>query len=154
MLFPLITEAEHKPRSLVSSINPQELYPSARNIGLDDIKDRENDLAGNLSLNQELDHIMTVNRWIQAYGDSHPPLNNCKIVEVRTIKMSRETAWGLRHTSKFDRSPEHYAKLRDEGQTARGTVADGLASARQGLSLPTPTTRDIRNRPDHPQSLV
>jgi NTE family protein len=30
--------------------------------------------------------------------------------------MTRETAWGLNHTSKFDRSPGHYAKLRDEGQ--------------------------------------
>ncbi len=129
---------ESKPDEIwVVRINPQELYPSARNIGLDDIKDRENDLAGNLSLNQELDHIMTVNRWIQAYGDSHPPLNNCKIVVVRTIKMSRETAWGLRHTSKFDRSPEHYAKLRDEGQrVAEQWLTDWRALGKDFSSYP------------------
>ena len=43
-------------------------------------------------------------------------MNNRKIVEVRTIKMTRETAWGLHHTSKFDRSADHYRKLHDEGQ--------------------------------------
>ena len=111
-------------------------YIQLRKIS-DDIKDRENDLAGNLSLNQELDHIMTVNRWIQAYGDSHPPLNNCKIVVVRTIKMSRETAWGLRHTSKFDRSPEHYAKLRNEGQgVAEQWLTDWRALGKDFSSYP------------------
>lgn len=97
------------------SYQSSEFLPSSLSIGLEDIRDRENDLAGNLSLNQELDHILTVNRWLKEHGDSNPPLNNRKIVEVRTIKMTRETAWGLRHTSKFDRSAAHYAKLRDEG---------------------------------------
>jgi NTE family protein len=85
-------------------------------IGLDMIRDRENDLAGNLALNQELDHILTINRWIEQFGDRHPPLANRKIVTVRTIKMTRETAWGLCHTSKYDRNPAHYARLCAEGQ--------------------------------------
>ena len=101
----------------VVRINPQEFNPRSANIGLEDIRDRENDLAGNLSLNQELDHILTINRWIAEFGNSRPPLNNHKIVQVRTIKMTRETAWGLRHSSKFDRSPGHLARLRDEGRT-------------------------------------
>lgn len=108
---------EEKPDEIwVVRINPQEFRPANLSIGLEDIRDRENDLAGNLSLNQELDHILTINRWLNEHGDRHPPLNNRKIVAVRTIKMTRETAWGLNHTSKFDRSPGHYAKLRDEGQ--------------------------------------
>ena len=112
------SEKELKPDEIwVVRINPQELSPAWLNVSLEDIRDRENDLAGNLSLNQELDHIMTVNRWLQAYGDTHPPMNNRKIVEVRTIKMTRETAWGLRHTSKFDRSSGHFARLREEGET-------------------------------------
>jgi NTE family protein len=108
---------EEKPDEIwVIRINPQEFYPTWVNVSLEDIRDRENDLAGNLSLNQELDHIMTINRWLEQHGDSHPPLNNRKVVEVRTIKMTRETAWGLRHASKFDRSPSHYARLREEGR--------------------------------------
>jgi NTE family protein len=68
-------------------------------------------------LNQELDHILTINRWLEQYGDSHPPLSDRRTVTVRTIKMTRETAWGLLHTSKFNRDPRHFTKLRDEGRT-------------------------------------
>ncbi len=110
-------------------INPQEFSPAMLNISLEDIRDRENDLAGNLSLNQELDHILTVNRWLEKYGDSHPPLDDEKIVKVRTIKMTRDTAWGLRHTTKFDRSREHFTKLCEEGRTiARQWLADWRAN--------------------------
>jgi NTE family protein len=115
-LLDAATKQEKPDEIWVVRINPQEFHPASLAIGLDDIRDRENDLAGNLSLNQELDHILTINRWIKEHGDKHPPLNNRKIVEVRTIKMTQETAWGLHHTSKFDRSPGHYGKLRDEGQ--------------------------------------
>jgi NTE family protein len=106
---------EQKPDEIwVIRINPQEFYPAWVSASLEEIRDRENELAGNLSLNQELDHILTINRWLEEHGNSHPPLINHKIVEVRTIKMTRETAWGLRHSSKFDRSSGHYARLRDE----------------------------------------
>ena len=85
-------------------------------ISLEDIRDRENELAGNLSLNQELDHILTVNNWLTAAGEDHPFPKNRKIVEVRTLKMKRETAWNLTRTSKFDRSQRHMRKLHDEGR--------------------------------------
>jgi NTE family protein len=108
---------DEKPDEIwVVRINPQEFHPASLKISLEDIDDRINDLAGNLSLNQELDGIMTINQWIRKYGDSHPPLDTRKIVDVRTIKMTRDTAWGLKHTSKFDRSPAHFASLREEGQ--------------------------------------
>lgn len=108
---------EHKPDEIwVVRINPQEFRPGAERLSLEDIRDRENDLAGNLSLNQELDHILTVNRWLDKYANGNPLLARYKPIAVRTIKMTRETAWGLRHTTKFDRSPEHLARLRQEGQ--------------------------------------
>lgn len=105
----------------VVRINPQEFHPASLDIGLDDIHDRENDLAGNLSLNQELDHILTMNRWIEQYGTEHPPLAGRKVVDVRTIKMTRDTAWGLHHTTKLDRSREHLARLREEGRAIAGS---------------------------------
>jgi NTE family protein len=109
-------------------INPQEFTVPSSNISLEDIDDRVNDLAGNLSLNQELDTIMTINQWIRKYGNDHPPLDTRKIVDVRTIKMTSDTAWGLKHTSKFDRSPAHFARLRDEGQmVAEQWLADWRA---------------------------
>lgn len=129
---------EDKPDEIwVIRINPQEFRPASPNIGLDDIRDRENDLAGNLSLNQELDYVLAVNRWIKEHGDSHPPLSDCKIVEIRTIKMTRDTAWGLRHTSKFDRSPGHFATLRDEGRMiAERWLADWRAQGKAFASYP------------------
>jgi NTE family protein len=112
-----VTDKNEKPDEIwVVRINPQESNLETMNIGLPEIRDRENDLAGNLSLNQELDHILTVNRWIKSYGDDHPPLDACKIITVRTIKMTRDTAWGLRYTTKFDRSVRHLERLREEGQ--------------------------------------
>jgi NTE family protein len=100
----------------VVRINPQECNFETMNIGLPEIRDRENDLSGNLSLNQELDHILTVNRWIERYGTDHPPLDARKIIKVRTIKMTRDTACGLRYTTKFDRSLRHLRRLYDEGR--------------------------------------
>lgn len=109
------TKKEKPDEIWVVRINPQEIPQPAERFSLTDIRDRENDLAGNLSLNQELDHILTINRWIEQYGGGNPPLTDRKIVPVRTIKMRRETAWGLRYTSKFDRDERHLTRLREEG---------------------------------------
>jgi NTE family protein len=108
---------EEKPDEIwVVRINPQEIPRRNRNMSLEDIRDRENDLAGNLSLNQELDHILTINRWLAQYGDDQPPLDQCKPITVRTIKMRAETVWRMSYTTKFDRDVSHLTRLRDEGK--------------------------------------
>ena len=129
---------DEKPDELwIIRINPQEFHPASLKIGLEDIRDRENDLAGNLSLTQELDAIVTINEWITRYGNSHPPLNSCKIIDVRTIKMTRDTAWSLKHSSKFDRSRAHLAALHDEGQSvAERWLADWRALGNEFASYP------------------
>jgi NTE family protein len=121
-----VDEAERKPDEVwVIRINPQEFHPGDSRIELDDVRDRVNALAGNLSLSQELDHIVTMNQWLETYGDEHPPLAGRKVVTLRTIKMTRESAWGLHHTSKFDRDFGRLRALHDEGQTvARDWLAD------------------------------
>jgi NTE family protein len=133
-----VREREHKPDEIwVIRINPQEFSPEGPHVGLDDIRDRANALAGNLSLNQELDHILTVNNWLKEYGDAHPPLSRCKVIDVRTIKMTRETARRLRHTSKFDRSPGHLEMLRNEGrQVADQWLRDWRSLGRDFAAYP------------------
>ena len=106
----------HPDEIWVVRINPQEQYNFTPDIGLDDIKDRENALAGNLALNQELDRICTINEWIREHGTAHPPLSARKVVTVRTIKMTRDTVWGMKYTTKFDRSTAHLNSLHDEGR--------------------------------------
>jgi NTE family protein len=61
------------------------------------IRDRRNELAGNLSMNQEIDFIETVNKWVDK---KYLPAGKYKHIEVRRIEMS----YDLDTASKLDRS--------------------------------------------------
>ena len=108
---------EHAPDELwIVRINPQQSRQPRSNA---EIRDRENELMGNLSLNKELDFILTVNGMIERYGGEFA--EDYKPVTVRTIKMTQETATELKTSSKFDRSRGFIDRLRAEGQqVARG----------------------------------
>jgi NTE family protein len=95
-------------------INPQEVPQSNA-----DIQDRQNELMGDLSLNKELDFILTVNKWrddprySSRYGEF---AKDHKHVTLRTIKMEEKTADELRYSSKFNRSRVFLDQLRNEGR--------------------------------------
>ncbi len=135
---------QNKPDEIwVIRINPQETNEKLRS--LEDIHNRENDLAGNLSLNAELDHILTMNGWIAKYGTSHPLLANRKIVAVRTIKMKPTTAWGMHFSTKLNRSREQMETMFREGcDVAREWLAvwrsrgDAFASYPNDARYPEP----------------
>jgi NTE family protein len=69
-------------------INPQQCAQQPRSNA--EIRDRENELMGNLSLNKELDFILTVNEMIERFGGRLA--EEYKPVTARTIKMRQETA--------------------------------------------------------------
>ena len=92
-------------------INPQQFAHRPQSNA--DIQDRENQLMGNLSLNKELDFVLTVNDWITRFGGEF--VNYYKHVTVRTIKMTEPTVMELRTSSKFDRSRGFIDRLRKEG---------------------------------------
>jgi NTE family protein len=92
-------------------INPQQWPETPRTNK--DIQDRQNELTGNLSLNKELDFILTVNRWRTSYKGEME--KQYKHVTVRTIKMVKKTADGLSYASKFNRSRGFMRELRQEG---------------------------------------
>jgi len=96
----------------VVRINPQEHDDGPESF--EDIEDRRNELAGNLSMNQELAFIRTVNGWCARF-----PEMQCdrKQITVRTIKMGKEVRDELDVASKFDRAPSFIEKLRKEGET-------------------------------------
>jgi NTE family protein len=109
-----ITDTEEVPDELwIVRINPQQWpYVPIKNK---DVQDRQNELMGNLSLNKELDFIMSVNEWQHRYkderfGEDHKP------VVVRTIKMAEDVARDLSYSSKFDRSPDRMNDLRNHGE--------------------------------------
>jgi NTE family protein len=105
-------------------INPQQ-WPELPET-MADIQDRQNELMGNLSLHQELDFILTVNRWHDQYREFG---KDYKPVTVRTIKMNQTTADELRYSSKFNRSADFMRQLRSEG---REIARDWLQRWRQG----------------------
>lgn len=103
---------EHVPDEIwIVRINPQQTAQQPKSNA--EIRDRENELMGNLSLNKELDFILTVNGMIARFGGGLAA--EYKPVTVRTIKMKEETAAALRTSSKFDRSRGFIDRLREEG---------------------------------------
>jgi NTE family protein len=103
-------------------INPQE-WPELPKTN-SEIQDRQNELMGNLSLNKELDFILTVNAWTKVYEGENFAKDH-KHVTVRTIKMKEKTADELRYSSKFDRSHDFMDQLRIEGRTVARDWLDG-----------------------------
>jgi hypothetical protein len=58
-----------------------------------------------------------MNKWLAKARGLHPLLEDRKIVDVRTIKMTARDRLGpASRTSKFDRSQRHLQKLRNEGR--------------------------------------
>ena len=103
-------------------INPQE-WPEVPKTNAE-IQDRQNELMGNMSLNKELDFILTVNAWTKDYKGENFAKDH-KHVTVRTIKMKEKTADELRYSSKFDRSRDFMDQLRIEGRTVARDWLDG-----------------------------
>jgi NTE family protein len=106
----------------VVRINPQQ-WPELPRTNAE-IQGRQNELMGNLSLNKELDFILTVNAWNKVYRGEKFARDH-KHVTVRTIKMRQKTADELRYSSKFDRSRVFMDQLRIEGRTVARDWLDG-----------------------------
>jgi len=104
----MTVDAARKPDELwVIQINPQEREDEP--TSLEEIADRRNELAGNISLNQELRVIERVNDWIDA---GHLPESDFSTTDVRRISMGR----AYHCSTKVDRSPSFIRELVDLGE--------------------------------------
>jgi len=81
-----------------------------------DIADRRNELAGNLSLEQELHAIRKVNGWVDRLGDPY------RRIEIREIDLDLD----LDLPSKLDRRPAFLRRLFDEGREQADAFLAGL----------------------------
>ncbi|MBB3082490.1 patatin-like phospholipase family protein [Geodermatophilus sabuli] len=96
----------------VIRINPRGRATEPKTVG--DIADRRNELAGNLSLEQELYFIRKVNQWADRLG--HP----YRRIEIRELTLDLD----LDLASKLDRRPAFLRRLFDAGRTqAEGFLA-------------------------------
>jgi NTE family protein len=104
----LTVDADRKPEQLwVIQVNPQKRESEPQT--LEEIADRRNELAGNISLNQELGVVRRVNEWLEA---GHLPESDFQHTEIRRISMGDE----YHCSTKLDRSPEFVAELIERGE--------------------------------------
>ncbi|KAB2919195.1 MAG: hypothetical protein F9K30_17515 [Dechloromonas sp.] len=103
-------EREAKPDEIwIIQINPEHRQDEPRTSH--DITDRRNELAGNLSLAQEVFFVEQTNRWL---AKGMLPAEHFKPVKVRRIPLELE----LDYPSKLDRQPAFIDDLLAEGRRA------------------------------------
>lgn len=102
----------------VIQINPE--TRSAEPKSASDIDDRRNELAGNLSLNQELFFVHQTNEWLRKKWLN---ADHIKHVDIRHIPLELE----LDYPSKLDRSPAFINALLSEGRRKGREFLDKLA---------------------------
>ncbi|MBU4491139.1 MAG: patatin-like phospholipase family protein [Euryarchaeota archaeon] len=95
----------------IIQINPQRRSEEPKTV--EDILDRRNELAGNLSLNQEISSIEAFNRWLK---EGHFSTDRYKYVEIKKIELDLE----LDYSSKLDRSPSFIRDLMNYGEEKAG----------------------------------
>jgi NTE family protein len=93
-------------------INPQTCEEVPRSMS--QIRDRRNELAGTISLGQELYMIDLVNRLIDA-GHLGGRRTKHRCITLRSIRMSAELAGRLDYESKLERGREHLTRLDEDG---------------------------------------
>lgn len=99
---------EAKPDEIwVIQINPERR--ASEPMTSNDIDDRRNELAGNLSLHQELFFVDQTNDWLRKKWIDAAHM---KHVDVRFIRLELD----LDYASKLDRSPAFIERLMDEGR--------------------------------------
>jgi NTE family protein len=105
--------ADRKPDELwIVQINPQTRDGEPRSLR--EIVDRRNELAGNLSLNQELHMVRRVNEWVD---QGHLPDDQYKHTTIRRLQLADD----LDYASKLDRTPSFIDALIERGEETAGT---------------------------------
>lgn len=109
----------------VIQIDPEEIRKEPEATA--DIEDRRNELAGNVSLNQELYFVRKINQLVKRLGEWTVDERPVKTIRVprpgrrektyKTIKVRRiEITELLGFASKLDRSPSHLERLLRDGE--------------------------------------
>jgi NTE family protein len=107
-----------KPEELwVVRINPQ--TRSGDPTSMREIVDRRNELAGNLSLNQELRHVERINEFV---GEGYLPEDEFRHTTVREVGLSDEFSYA----SKLDRRSAFVDDLIETGRERATDFLDGV----------------------------
>jgi NTE family protein len=102
----------------VIRINPQRR--DREPLALHDIHDRQNELSGNVSTNQELTFIQAVNEWVREDKERTGFAKTHKEIDIYMITMAKQLTDRLDLGSKMNRDPAFVSDLRQHGDE-RGT---------------------------------
>lgn len=102
----------------VIQINPQRRTVEPKSMP--QILDRRNELAGNLSLNQEIHFIQKINEWVRGGFLSD---TKHEVIEIKYIQMLRD----LDSESKLDRDPSFIQGMMAYGEEQAGKFLEELA---------------------------
>jgi NTE family protein len=101
----------------VIQIDPEKRAEEPKSMA--DIIDRRNELAGNISLYQEIDFIEKINHLVEKLGEGSrekrlrvPGGREYRLIEVRWIELSRP----LDFASKLDRNPDFIRTMMADGE--------------------------------------
>ena len=104
-----LTDLPERPDEIwVVQINPQRRDSEPRSM--QEIIDRRNELAGNLSLGQELYFVERINRLLETHSELR---ERYKRIELRVVELARHD---LDYQSKLDRSSALIEGLLESGQ--------------------------------------
>lgn len=100
----------------VIQINPRKSDGIPRTT--EEIIDRRNEMIGNASLFQDLQHICRINKWVrrQAFKDDYKTEHNLQEVKIYVIQMADEFQKRLNYASKLDRDRQYIQQLIAHGE--------------------------------------
>jgi NTE family protein len=137
------TDLDEPPDEIwVVQINPQRRVSEPRSMR--EIVDRRNELAGNLSLGQELYFVNTINQLIER----HELLTTkYKTIQLRVVELDGEE---LDYPSKLDRASDLIEKLLDAGRERAEWFFDARSRWPRDRT-PPPRSAVISRRSGHPR---
>jgi NTE family protein len=114
----------------VIQINPRKSEGVPRTT--EEIIDRRNEMIGNASLYQDLQHICRVNKWVRrkAFTEDYQTEHNLKIVKVYVIQMAEALQKRLNYASKLNRDAKYIQELIAHGEERGGQFLDKPESMR------------------------
>jgi NTE family protein len=124
----------------VVQINPQERADEPRTM--QEIIDRRNELAGNLSLGQELYFVDSVNKFRRTQG---PLKDQYKEIVVRVVQLDAPSAY-LDYPSKLDRGVAHIEALLERGRERAAWFFDDRSKWPRDDTVPA-KSRYIERKP-------
>lgn len=126
------TDILEKPDEIwVIQLNP--MRRSTEPTAISDILDRRNELAGNLSLGQELSFIQKINELQRTAEPGSPLQTRYKQIAIRIVGLDLP---GLDYPSKLDRDARHIERLRTYGRLCAASFFDPKSLWKPGTTVP------------------